>query len=127
MKYHSFFDSFLPIAPYFKPTYGTDISIKLYAFGPRIPQLNMDLIYARALSDAVAIHHRSTISMGPGVLYKWTMAIREGELELHLAPGNRMTWQRWAWVCNALMQFMKDFEYVELAFDVVFNPFGTIA
>ena len=22
---------------------------------------------------------------------------------------------------------MKDFEYVELAFDVVFNPFGTIA
>ena len=46
---------------------------------------------------------------------------------MHLAPYDRMTWQMWTWVCHGLQQFMKDFEYVELAFDVVFNPFGIIA
>ena len=77
--------------------------------------------------DAVDIHHRAAFPMGPGVLYTWNTTIREGELGIHLAPGNRMTWQMWAWVCNALMQFMIAYEYVELGFDVVFNPWGTIA
>ena len=65
--------------------------------------------------------------MDQGVLYNWDTTFPEGELGMHLAPGIRMTWQMWTWVCHGLMQFMKDFEYVELAFDVVFNPFGTIA
>ena len=65
--------------------------------------------------------------MGPGILYTWKMTIPAGELGLHLAPGDIMTWQMWAWVCHGLMAFTRDFEYVELKFDVVFNPYGTVA
>ena len=87
----------------------------------------MNLIYSRAVSDAVIIHHRSQIPMGPGIFYKWNMTVGWGELGLHLAPGHRLTWQMWPWVVNGLMAFMMSFEYVELGFDVVFNPHATIA
>lgn len=87
----------------------------------------MDLIYAKAVTDAVNIHHRSASPMGPGVLYSWNTTVREGELVMYLTPGIRMTWQMWAWVCNGLMHFMIAFEYVELGFDVLCGPWGTIA
>ena len=126
MKSYLLLHSFLPNAPYFHPIYGTGTSSKIYDFGRRIPRLDMNLLYAQAVYDAVSIHHRAAAPMGP-VIHTYNITIPAGDLGLHLAPGDFMTWQMWAWVCNGLPAFMKRFEYVELKFDVEYFPYGTVA
>ena len=86
----------------------------------------MDIIYSRAQDD-VSIHHRSILPMDSQSVYTWNFTAVGGELALHLSPEEHMSWQRWGVVLHGLRQFMVEFEYVQLDFDVLFSPIGPVA
>lgn len=86
----------------------------------------MDVIYSQAMND-VSSHQHRVLPMGSGLQYTWNLTAPGGELALHCFPRERMTWQIWGLVLHGMKQFMLDFEYVELDFDVLFDPTGPIA
>ncbi len=85
------------------------------------------MIYAKAVDEAVSIHHSSTLPMIPGLHYTWYTTTVAGQLELNLTPVGLITWQMWILVLNGLKHFMMSFEYVELDFDVEFIHTGPVA
>ena len=85
----------------------------------------MDAIYSGA-EDDVSIHEHSGRPMRPLLIYTSNLTAGGGELVLTFFPGDRMTWQTWGLVLHGMKQFMMNFEYVELGFDVLLYPTGRI-
>lgn len=84
------------------------------------------MIYSGAQDDVIN-HHSSIFPMGPDKTFLWNLTAAGGDLALRLFPKEHMSWQIWGLVLPGLKQFMMDFEYVELEFDVLYGPVGTIA
>ncbi|KAL2053998.1 hypothetical protein ABVK25_005537 [Lepraria finkii] len=81
----------LPIAPYYYDLSGTTLLLRLRDFWLPIPRNDTDELSYKASSDAVMVHDKANVPMGPDG-YLWSISVlgRE-ELELRFGAGVWMT------------------------------------
>lgn len=109
----------VPPDPFYLQVPGATQTIKFHNYGHPIDRTSALLVLKQARDDALFYHHRAEVPMGEhNFIYRDGTAYREA-LELTFTPGSVMTWDLWYESALGIADFFEEFEYVELAFDVL--------
>lgn len=93
-------------------------TIKFYSYGPKLPQANTaECLLAAAI---VVIDHLQDPNVGEQEIGNQELRYHIGNVFLVLHPGvdAPMTWSMWSYTISGLYWFGKEYEFLDIEFDV---------